>query len=102
MKKEENGGMTPASAYEVKKMNSPGCKSPSGTAPHYTLPLYPGDCHLSSRLSFVSSLPDRKREAGRMDAITTGGGWDLEGSRELKNEGRRQRSLGARKQNEGA
>jgi hypothetical protein len=37
-----------------------------------------------------------------MDAIAMGGGWDLEGGGELKNEGRRQRSLGARKQNVGA
>jgi hypothetical protein len=37
-----------------------------------------------------------------MDAIAMGCGWDMEGSEELKNEGRRRRILGARKQNEGA
>jgi hypothetical protein len=96
-KKEENGSMSPARVYEVKKMNSPGHKSLSRIAPHHTLPSYPSDCHPSNRLSFMRSLPDRKREAGRMDAIAVGAGWDLEGGRELKNEGRRQRSLGARK-----
>jgi hypothetical protein len=99
-KKEENGGTSPVSAYEVKKMNSLGRKSSSGMAPHCTLSSYPDDCHPSSRLSFVRSLPDQKREAGRMDANATNGGWDLEGGGELKNKERRQRSLGARKQNE--
>jgi hypothetical protein len=37
-----------------------------------------------------------------MDTIAVGGGWDLEGGGELKNDERRQRNLGARKQNEGA
>jgi hypothetical protein len=37
------------------------------------------------------------QEARRMDAITMGGVWDLEGGRELKNKGRRPISLGARK-----
>jgi hypothetical protein len=96
-KKEENGGTSPASVYEEKKMNSPSHKSPSETAPHRTLSLYLGDYHPSNHLSFTRSLPDRRWEAGRMDAIAAGGGWDLEGDRELKNEGRRQRSLGARK-----
>jgi hypothetical protein len=93
--------MSPARAYEVKKMMLLGRKSLSGTTPHRILPSYPDDCQSSNHFSFMRSLPDRKREAGRMDASAVGGEWDLEGGGELKNEGRRRRSLGARKQNEG-
>jgi hypothetical protein len=85
-KKEENGGTSLASVYEEKKMNSPGHKSPSETAPHRTLALYPDDYHPSSRLSFMRSPPNQRREMGRMDTIVAGGGWDLEGGGELKNE----------------
>jgi hypothetical protein len=102
VKKEENGSMSPASAYKVNKMNSPGRKSPSRMAPHRTLPSYPCDGHLSSGLSFMRSLLDQQQEAERMDAIAVGYGWDLEGGGELKNKGRGWRSLDARKQNERA
>jgi hypothetical protein len=98
---EGNGSTSSAMVYKVKKMNSPDHKSPSGTAPHCTLPSYPGDYHPSSCLNFMRSLPDWKLEVGKMHAIATGGGWDLEGGGEFKNEGRRLRNLGARKQNEG-
>jgi hypothetical protein len=37
-----------------------------------------------------------------MSTIVAGDGWDLEGDGELKKEGRRWRSLGTRKFNEGA
>jgi hypothetical protein len=50
----------------------------------------------------MRSLPDRKREVESMNAIAVGCGWDLEVGRELKSVRRRQRSLGARKKNEGA
>jgi hypothetical protein len=96
-KKEEIGGTSPTSAYEEKKMNSSGCKSPSESVPHHTLPSYPSDYHPSNCLSFTWSPTDRRREAGRTDAIAVGGGWNLDGVGELKNEGGRQRSLGARK-----
>jgi hypothetical protein len=92
----------PSQGMRVKKMNSLGHKSLSGMALHHTLPSCPDDCDLSNHLSFMRLLPDLKREAGRMDAIAVVCGWDLEGGRELKNQVRRRRSLGARKQNEGA
>jgi hypothetical protein len=69
-----------------KKMNSPSRKSLSKTAPHRTLALYPDDYHPSNHLSFTRSPPDQRREVGRMDTIAAGGGWDLEGGGELKNE----------------
>jgi hypothetical protein len=100
-KKVENGSTRPDRAYEVKEMNSPSRKSLSETVLHHTLPSYTGDCHPSSRLSFLRLLYTQRHEAGRMGAIATSDGWDLEGGRELKNEGRKRRSLGARKQSEG-
>jgi hypothetical protein len=83
-------------------MNSSGCKLSRGMDPHRILPSNSDDCHPSSHLSFMRSLSDQRREAERLDAIATSGGWDLEGGGVLKSKGRRQRSLSARKQNEGA
>jgi hypothetical protein len=85
-KKEENGSTSPARAYKVKKMNSSYHKSLGEMASHRILPSYPDDCQLSSSLSFLRSLSDQKREVVRMDVIAAGGGWDLEGGGELKNE----------------
>jgi hypothetical protein len=71
-------------------MNSPSRKPASGTDPHRILPSNFNDCNLSSSLTFLRSLSDRRREGERLDAIATCSDWDLEVGGELKCEGRRQ------------
>jgi hypothetical protein len=70
--------------------------------PYYILTSNSDDCHPSSHLIFLRLFSHQRREAARLDAIAVSDGRDLEGGGGLKIKGRIQRSLGTRKQNEGA
>jgi hypothetical protein len=95
-KKEDSGGTSPARAYAVKKMKSPGLILASDAAPLFTLNVRLSACHPISRCRLAREPVVLNREGGSSEAMAVDGGrrsWRKTSAKD-EEDGRKRQKMG--------
>jgi hypothetical protein len=77
MRKEDNGGTSPARAYAAKKTKSPDLKLASDAAPSFSLGVRPGACHPISHCRLAREPVVLNRKGGGSVAMAENNGRGL-------------------------